>query len=62
MKDNLKPCPFCNKDKVGIDKRDGKYRVICINPNCHIEPFTNWQDTKQKAIDDWNRRVENESN
>lgn len=57
MKDNLKPCPYCNKDKVGIDKRYYKYRVICINPNCHIEPYTNWQDTKQKAIEEWNRGV-----
>lgn len=60
MKDKLKPCPFCGKDKVSLVKEQYAYRVICINPNCHIPPFTNWQATKQEAINDWNRRVENE--
>ena len=62
MNDKLKPCPFCGKNKVGIIEKNGKYRVICISRDCHIEPRTNYKDTKQEAIEEWNRRVnENES-
>ena len=57
----LKHCPFCGKSKVGLIRKEDKYRVICINPNCHIEPCTNWQDTKQEAIEKWNRRATNET-
>ena len=57
----LKPCPFCGKSKVGLIKKDNKFRIICINPNCHIEPRTNWQDTKQEAINSWDRRATNET-
>lgn len=60
MNYKLKPCLFCNKNKVGIDKKDGKYRVMCVNPNCKIEPKNDYQDTKKQAIEVWNRRVENE--
>ena len=59
MDKQLKLCPFCGKSKVGLMKETGKYRVICVNPNCHIEPYTNWEDTKQKAIEAYNRRVNN---
>lgn len=60
MKDELKPCPFCGKYKVGIIEKDGKYRVGCINLKCNIEPITNYKDTKIEAIEAWNRRVEDE--
>jgi Lar family restriction alleviation protein len=60
MKDNLKPCPFCGENKLGIYEKDGKYRVICINPSCHIPNTTYYQNTKQQAKEYWNRRVNNE--
>lgn len=59
MDKQLNPCPFCKGNKVGLIKETNKYRVICVNPSCHIEPYTNWQDTKQEAIEAWNRRVSN---
>ena len=56
----LKPCPFCGKSKVGAIKKENKYRIVCVNPNCHITPHTNWEDTKQNAVEEWNRRADNE--
>lgn len=63
MNDKLKPCPFCG-GKAGISKMPPpilyKYRIVCGNPTCDLQPGTNWKQTKQEAIEVWNRRVNDE--
>lgn len=58
----LKPCPFCGgKAEIfqRIGKRYSEYNVSCGNVNCNVMPETGNFDTEQKAIEAWNRRVDN---
>lgn len=63
--DELKPCPFCGgeasfkKHSFYYDKErsfsDNTYGISCNN--CFAESYQFYQ-TKEKAIEAWNRRVE----
>lgn len=54
MNDKLKPCPFCG-GKAIIDGCDETLWItICKKCNASID----YKETKQDAIDAWNRRVE----
>lgn len=68
MNDKLKPCPKCNKSWLYVsdgdyysDYESKGYRVNC---SCgYAWKAISWQKTEQEAIQEWNRRVnENESN
>lgn len=53
----LKPCPFCGGDEIGLLttaplRNNGLWNVRC--DGCCVE--TAYQDTKAEAIDAWNRR------
>lgn len=54
----LKPCPFCGGENLNI--RHGKYMwwVECLNGDCGANGGTKVH--KKKAIEAWNRRVDNE--
>lgn len=50
----LKPCPFCGETKsFGLGKYNERWRVVCNN--CDAEG-PNYNETKQQAIDAWNKR------
>lgn len=54
MNDKLKPCPFCG-GKAIIDGCDETLWItICKKCNASID----YKETKQDAIDAWNRRIE----
>lgn len=63
MKDNeLKPCPFCGGEAKVIEGYDSMvgvnvYYIECCN--CRAT-FYNGNSNKNKEIEKWNRRVENE--
>ena len=58
----IKPCPFCggNVSVYAYDPFDGyqgnltRYRVFCLNCRASIE-----REDREKAIEAWNRRVDN---
>lgn len=54
----LKPCPFCGGENLNI--RHGKYMwwVECLNGDCGANGGTKVH--KKKAIEAWNRRVDDE--
>ena len=57
MQNELRPCPFCGKTpKIHRSVFSEQYRIRCEN-GCGAEtaPF----GTKDKAIEKWNRRVDN---
>lgn len=58
----LKPCPFCGCAAV-INHRDfiGTWIVECSNNDCPASYMIgNSYETEEKAIDAWNRRVNND--
>lgn len=69
----LKPCPFCGKEPAtkvkvyeGISSSKIKYSVECeycgIGIGAYIttcDSFDNAQSAMNRAIEDWNRRVDN---
>lgn len=56
MNERLKPCPFCGGVAIIYKSKMGDYRVECYS--CFAHTF--FEDSKEKAADEWNRRVENE--
>ena len=70
----LKPCPFCGKEPTtkvkvckGMIASEIKYSVECeycgINIGAYIttcDSFDNAQSAMNRAIEDWNRRVDND--
>ena len=69
----LKPCPFCGKEPItkvkvcsGISSSEIKYSVECeycgIGIGAYIttcDSFNNAQSAMDRAIEYWNRRVDN---
>ena len=55
----LKPCPFCGSNRVNAIEHkfhhlSNSYGVKCFN--CKTESYQ-YFDTKQEAIEAWNRRT-----
>ena len=59
----LKSCPFCGGkakfSEVGINgfPKYNKFSVRCENENCAIQPSTKYFNNVTKAINSWNRRI-----
>jgi hypothetical protein len=53
----LKPCPFCGGEAGFPSGSLGWYWVECMNEDCPVEPSTNGHQTKEEAIEAWNRRA-----
>jgi Lar family restriction alleviation protein len=70
MTDKLKPCPFCGGDAVLYNQSSkytdrNSYLVNCSNCSCRTREFAYYEikarrETEQKAIEAWNRRVDND--
>lgn len=52
----LKPCPFCGTE-AGMRETVFGYSVKCCNDQCYVKPIGDFANTKQKAIEKWNRRA-----
>ena len=55
-KEEIKSCPFCGRELLSIEGWKGCVWVECIN--CHTEGPD--EETKEEAIEAWNRRAESE--
>lgn len=62
----LKPCPFCgNKAALEYDEKRNSIDVVCSYCNCIMSGFYVYyrhrngafEETAEKAIEEWNRRV-----
>lgn len=53
----LKPCPFCGEMPIIHGGESGGYYIECINGDCTCLPISWSYETKEKAIEAWNRRV-----
>ena len=56
----LKPCPFCGGNNVhNAEARcfghSSRWAIVCCDCSARVE-----RSTKQKALNAWNRRVDNE--
>lgn len=64
MNKELKPCPFCGSDGIIRETQlphwKKKYKVECSNKDCLIAMIMYVNDTKNDAINMWNRRVSDE--
>lgn len=71
MPNELKPCPFCGSEArlfsfcEGVyDETKLKHNVQCLNEkDCFARVGRDWAfgyETKEEAIEAWNRRVEND--
>lgn len=56
----LKPCPFCGK-KARLQRIGKSYYVTCDGSYCKIKPTTWAYSVKEKAIEEWNRRANNDN-
>ena len=56
----LKPCPVCGNHRLSfvVGVVVPKFAVLC--EECGEE--SNWYNTKNEAVEDWNRRAENAVN
>ena len=56
----LKKYTFCGGEAKIEKYTDGTYAVVCSSKigECEVQPTTYWHYNKEKAIADWNRRVE----
>ena len=67
----IRSCPFCGSEAIlesGSHSLNGgetwkpEYNIICSNHNCICHPdCPKTFNTKEEAIEAWNRRVNNES-
>lgn len=55
MSKDLKPCPFCGGVAMISKDMIGDYRVECY----HCFAHTFYEDSEEKAIEEWNRRADN---
>ena len=48
------PCPFCGgTPEVNMERE----RVRCINPDCHVQPATNYGIPPAGHMSCWNQRA-----
>lgn len=62
MKEKLKPCPFCGAEPI-MNRAlwpDTDYIIKCDNFKCNVE-LTTFAYPKDKVIEIWNTRKEEES-
>jgi Lar family restriction alleviation protein len=61
MAEKLKPCPFCGNEDITITEIDELYQTVCsvIRKGCGAA--SGYQYSRDKAINAWNRRTNNES-
>ena len=65
----LKPCPFCGRKpskvrEIKVPMISGFfYTVECKAPQskCGIKPTTSYCNSREEAIEAWNRRADNEA-
>ena len=60
MNEKLKSCPFCGGE-AELDHFDSDEWYICcanLDGECEIRPSTRFYETKEEAIEAWNRRSE----
>lgn len=61
----LKPCPFCGVEPCVRKNYGGafilKYRVVCANPSCRMNPHTieSWDLSDVESR--WNRRASDDA-
>lgn len=64
MSRKLLPCPFCG-GKAGYLTMENNghtnYEVECKNEGCEIGPCTCFYESRQKAAEIWNQRMEGTS-
>ena len=55
--EELKKCPFCRSEAIIYEnhKYNDAYMVGCKG-FCKVEPMTDWCETKEEAIVQWNTR------
>ena len=64
---DLKPCPFCGREKIGIfttedlgmDYGEFGYFAVCDVTSGGCGAASGWHATEDEAEEAWNRRVEN---
>jgi Lar family restriction alleviation protein len=66
----LKPCPFCGNKRVSVVvdnaayslglTEDANFQITCSVTNFGCGASSGWHDTKDKAIEAWKRRIDNE--
>lgn len=52
-----KPCPFCGK-APRISEVNFQTCIACVNEDCPVNPETIFFQTREEAIEAWNRRAE----
>lgn len=55
----LKRCPFCG-EKARLQRIGESYYVVCDGSYCKIKPTTWAYSVKERAIEEWNRRANDE--
>lgn len=60
MQIELKPCPFCgNKGEIEHKRNLFTWIVQCSNNSCPASYMIGMDyDTKEEAVENWNRRVD----
>lgn len=56
----LKSCPFCG-NVPQLRQIGEEWKVECISVDCEALPSTYFHDTKEEAIEAWNRRASNDT-
>lgn len=57
MGEELKPCPFCGGEAEILNYSENEWLICCAICNGMVE---RWRKTRKEAIEQWNRRANNE--
>ena len=52
----LKPCPFCGGEAIVYEDEENDCYMIGCKSCCAVEPMTEWCESKEDAIVQWNTR------
>lgn len=55
----LKPCPFCGHGAAITYNTEHGYIPFCTNDDCFLNEIDHGFITEEKAIEHWNRRMDN---